>query len=362
MSETEQNPEPFQQDASDIAPAQPAVEKNDAGIQEDTIREQFHITDLLSVVSGRVVSVNHVSGLYNVLNYMTQSNVAARDRQRAAAACRQIILTTLPDLEAVAVDEITSENWGVWVAGQEQQFGALHPLPKLEHWQAENQETIKIERESMSDYTPLQPQEEAQKAKAYDQAANQLAPDDVARAAAIVASRNDLRLDENPEIYKAQDPANLTPMPEFKEIPDVPLPSAPPDAILPPTEPYTPPPQDFLQAAAQAPSEVLANTAPDDTAPNYDLVDDGLTLDQNFMDLSSLEVSPAPPPVPESALPVDPLVTVQPPTRELAEGAAPPVSQAPAEPEFDEDDLMLDDDFYQALENKKPPQVPDGGQ
>jgi hypothetical protein len=76
----------------------------------------FHIGDVLSVTTGKLVSPRHVDGLYDLLGYMTGESLMTHQLPRASDQCRPEILRQHPDLERVEVpetvkDEATCLSW-----------------------------------------------------------------------------------------------------------------------------------------------------------------------------------------------------------------------------------------------------------
>lgn len=58
----------------------------------------FHIGDILSITTGRMVSPRHMEGIYDILNYMTGDNLFTHQLRRAADACKPALLEQHPIL------------------------------------------------------------------------------------------------------------------------------------------------------------------------------------------------------------------------------------------------------------------------
>jgi hypothetical protein len=98
----------------------------------------FHLGDILSITTGRLVSPRHVEALYDVLNFMTGDNLFTHQLPRATDECAPEILRQHPDLAEVPVpDEFGGEaHVHAWVAEQVARFGEyrdLRPLPTGSH-------------------------------------------------------------------------------------------------------------------------------------------------------------------------------------------------------------------------------------
>jgi len=99
----------------------------------DEYDNRFHISDILSVTTGRIVSQNYVDGLYRVVNYMTESRVSARQLDIARQVCAKYLLQAMPELKDVNPNEVTEDNYTDWIQLQEQRFGDhvfVKPLPE----------------------------------------------------------------------------------------------------------------------------------------------------------------------------------------------------------------------------------------
>lgn len=62
--------------------------------------KEFHISDILSITTGRLVSTRHMEGVYDILNYMTQDNLFTHQLPRAGEECKPWILFQHPDLDS----------------------------------------------------------------------------------------------------------------------------------------------------------------------------------------------------------------------------------------------------------------------
>ncbi|MGN6724099.1 MAG: DUF7736 domain-containing protein [Marmoricola sp.] len=70
----------------------------------------FHIGDVLSVTTGRLVSPSHIDGIYRILNFMTGDDLFTHELPRASRECEPHLREQLPELAKVSVpDGIDSE-------------------------------------------------------------------------------------------------------------------------------------------------------------------------------------------------------------------------------------------------------------
>ena len=60
--------------------------------------KMFHISDVLSVTTGRLVSYRHMDGIYDVLNFLTGDNMFTHQLPRAMDECKPWLRSTFPTL------------------------------------------------------------------------------------------------------------------------------------------------------------------------------------------------------------------------------------------------------------------------
>jgi hypothetical protein len=98
---------------------------------------QFHLGDILSISTGRLVSPSHMDGIYNILNYMTQDNLFTHVLPRASDAMRPYLMEALPWLADITVaddfefntHDTVQESVEAWLAEQVERYGAWHEVP-----------------------------------------------------------------------------------------------------------------------------------------------------------------------------------------------------------------------------------------
>ena len=96
------------------------------------MEREFHIGDVLSVTTGRLLSRDGMGGIYNILNFMTQDNLFTHQLPRAMDECKPVILARYPELADETGDEVCPENIGEYLVRKELQFGAKFMLEPLE--------------------------------------------------------------------------------------------------------------------------------------------------------------------------------------------------------------------------------------
>lgn len=111
----------------------------------------FHLGDILSVTTDRLVSPNHIGGVYDVLNWMTGDNLYTHQLPRASDECVPELLRQHPDLAAVEVpDEFDGKvHVETWLAEQVARYGETRevaPLPPGDHTHIDPIAEIKMMR------------------------------------------------------------------------------------------------------------------------------------------------------------------------------------------------------------------------
>ncbi len=100
--------------------------------------ETFHIGDLLTVTTGRLVSPTHMDGLYQLVDYMTGVPHFTHQLPRAAEACKPHLLKQHPWLAQITVpDGVTGKKAvRVFLDTVAADFGEHHevaPIPDGEY-------------------------------------------------------------------------------------------------------------------------------------------------------------------------------------------------------------------------------------
>lgn len=85
--------------------------------------KNFHIGDILSITTGKLVSPQGMEGVYEILNYMTGQEIFTHQIERAMQECKLYLLKQYPKLETVECQSIDIDNWQDWIAAQIDKFG-----------------------------------------------------------------------------------------------------------------------------------------------------------------------------------------------------------------------------------------------
>lgn len=58
--------------------------------------KQFHLGDILSITTGRLVSPRHIDGVYDILGFMTGESLFTHALPRASDVCKPFLLSRYP--------------------------------------------------------------------------------------------------------------------------------------------------------------------------------------------------------------------------------------------------------------------------
>lgn len=103
-----------------------------------TEARSFHLGDILSATTGRLVSPRHVDGVYDILGFMTGESLMTHQLPRASDECRPSLLEQHPALAAVEVPESFDgkEHVFEWLDQQVAKYGEyldVRPLNPEDH-------------------------------------------------------------------------------------------------------------------------------------------------------------------------------------------------------------------------------------
>lgn len=105
----------------------------------------FHISDVLSVTTGRLVSSRHMEGIYGILNFLTGDTLYTHQLPRAMRECEPWLRTQFPDLfpenpvtaaaidglEALMGDDDTASQRAAKMATWVDVLRMAHRLPEM---------------------------------------------------------------------------------------------------------------------------------------------------------------------------------------------------------------------------------------
>lgn len=77
--------------------------------------KKFHLSDILSIITGKMVSVNGMSGVYDVLCYLTGKEICTFQVPFLLDVSKVQLLTMFPYFANIKADQITNENANEWI-------------------------------------------------------------------------------------------------------------------------------------------------------------------------------------------------------------------------------------------------------
>lgn len=121
--------------------------------------QRFHLGDILTITTERLLAPSGMEGVYKILSYMTRDSIFTHQIPRVSAQCRPFLCAQFPQLSGPAMDSSIS----ALVAGLEDKPSNAKQI--CEEWLAAEAafygEWHEVERSPADDYTPIDPMTEA---------------------------------------------------------------------------------------------------------------------------------------------------------------------------------------------------------
>lgn len=76
----------------------------------DTPTREFHIGDVITVATGRLVALRHIEAVYDLCDFMTGDKLMTHQLPRASRECEPSLRDQHPDLTAEPIPTITSRD------------------------------------------------------------------------------------------------------------------------------------------------------------------------------------------------------------------------------------------------------------
>lgn len=93
--------------------------------------KQFHIGDILSVTTGTLVSPRLITGVYDILGFMTGESLYTHQLPRVSDEAAPVLLRQHPQLASVDARGVTPENHKAWLAEQVERYGETLPVEPM---------------------------------------------------------------------------------------------------------------------------------------------------------------------------------------------------------------------------------------
>ena len=97
-------------------------------------RRHFHLGDVLSITTGRLLSPDRIGGVYEILNYMTRDNLFTHQLGRASEECKPWLIRQHPQLAEIVVPETVPDNdWMAYLSTLVEKYGYELPVDPIPH-------------------------------------------------------------------------------------------------------------------------------------------------------------------------------------------------------------------------------------
>lgn len=132
--------------------------------QQET--KAFHIGTVLSITDGKLVSLDHVGGIYDILNFMTGDSLMTHQLPRAMDECRPFLVEQHPGIAAEKVPDglTTMEAVEAYLAGLYPKHGEsveVAPLPPEAHTRIDPITEMRMNHPNVQVITVAAPEEDA---------------------------------------------------------------------------------------------------------------------------------------------------------------------------------------------------------
>jgi hypothetical protein len=99
--------------------------------------QTFHVGDILSITTGRLVSPDHIGGVYRILNHLTADNLMTHQLPRAMDECEPYLRECFPDLAAIPEPDLHGEDdvraWLRWIVSEYGETREVEAMPDGVH-------------------------------------------------------------------------------------------------------------------------------------------------------------------------------------------------------------------------------------
>ena len=114
---------------------------------------EFEVGDILSVLTGTLVSRRLIGGVYDLCNHMTGDNLMTHQLPRASDECSPSLKAQFPDLAAIEMPKFNGpDTVFAWLDGIEATHGKTRhvtPLPAADHTVIDPIAELKLMRPDM---------------------------------------------------------------------------------------------------------------------------------------------------------------------------------------------------------------------
>ncbi len=96
----------------------------------------FHLGDILSITTERLLSPRLMEGIYDILDFMAQDKLWTHQLPRASRECKPWLLRWYPQLKEIDVSGVCKDNWEAFLDEMISQYGeelTVWTIPQDDH-------------------------------------------------------------------------------------------------------------------------------------------------------------------------------------------------------------------------------------
>ncbi|PFG17240.1 hypothetical protein ATK74_1803 [Propionicimonas paludicola] len=91
----------------------------------------FHVGDILSITTGKLVSPDHIGGVYNILGWLVNEDLMTHQLPRVSRECEGFLREQFPDLPTEAPEFDGKESVFAWLDQVVAEHGETREVPRM---------------------------------------------------------------------------------------------------------------------------------------------------------------------------------------------------------------------------------------
>ncbi|KHE73167.1 hypothetical protein [Halobacillus sp. BBL2006] len=93
--------------------------------------KKFHISDILTIQTGKMLSIRNMEGVYDILNYMTEDSLHTHQIPRALDECQPYIKEQFPEFEEIDLSDVDDSSLLARMEEVEKEYGSYFEVERL---------------------------------------------------------------------------------------------------------------------------------------------------------------------------------------------------------------------------------------
>ncbi len=89
---------------------------------------KFHIGDILSITTHKLLSPRHMDGVYDILRYMVAEDLWTHQLIRVCEECTPYLLEEMPWLQEITGEDVGPQNYQKWLNDKIARYGEYHEV------------------------------------------------------------------------------------------------------------------------------------------------------------------------------------------------------------------------------------------